>query len=99
MAAATLLDGPAPGISYTGRIDTGGFSPNAQWGRAAFPTTDTTCTIPLKDGGIGGLPLVFTNLNIIDKTLTYSITGTTITFTRSGTDSNARFNYLIFYLG
>lgn len=94
MAAATFLDGPyAKG--FDGRIE--GMRSMCQWGRAAFPTTDLTCTIPLRSAGLTGTPLVFLQHSVVDKTLVPSISGTTLTVTRTENSDSPEFSYLIIY--
>ena len=69
-----------------------------QFGLAKFPTTATTCTIPLKSGGLTGTPLVFAQHSVVDKTIVPSISGTTLTLTRTETSSAAPFSYLIIFM-
>lgn len=98
MAAATVDDGPY-GKGFDGRFEIGGFSGYLQVGNAAFPTTDSTCTIGLRTGGLNpAKAIVIPILNIVDKTLSWSITANTITFTRTDATSAAAFTYLIIYL-
>ena len=99
MAAATLLNGPVAGLPYSGFLHTGGFSPNIQFGRAAFPTTDSTCTMPLLSGGLTGTPIVFVQFETVaDKTIHWTISGTTITFIRTDATSGATFSFFILFV-
>lgn len=101
MAAATLYGGPN-GKGFIGRADLGGFSGYTQFGKASFPGTDLTCTMPLFNGGLAGAdPLAYIQHSVVDKTVvaTYSADKNTVTFTRTENSSNAPFNYQFWFFG
>ena len=97
MAAPTFLDGPYL-KGFDGLFDIGAFSGYIQLGRCKFVTTAQTADIPLRSGGLTGAPIVLTSYNSADKTLTWTISGTTITFTRSDSTSALEFDVVLIYL-
>ncbi len=99
MAAATITDGP-DGTGYLGHWFLGEFSANTQMGLAAFPTTDLTCTIACKGGGLLGAPLAFVQHSVVDKTVIAAYDANTglVTFTRTESSSAATFCYLFVFL-
>ncbi len=98
MAAATLLDGP-DGHGFVGLWEVGGFSGFVQQGRGAFPTTDLTCTIPLRNNGRAIKPQVFIQLDVVDKTAvpTFNSDFSVMTLTRTENASATTFSYLIIW--
>ncbi len=98
MAAATLLDGP-DARGFPGLWKVGGYNGYVQQGRGAFPTTATTCTIPLFNGGIAKKPQNFIQYDVVDKTVvvTFNADYSIATLTRTDTTSAAQFSYLFIW--
>ena len=84
----------SPGQLYQGHIQMGQKGRYVAWGEIQFNSTDLTCTLSIP-AGYAVDSLLTTYIDVVDKTVKWSLSGPTITLTRSDNTSGGKCSIFI----